>query len=102
MIYESPVPPIIVPIWHEGMDTVLPNYPPYIIKIGKKITINVGQPIDISDLVDSLKKDNTPEPIARKIITDRLQEEMNVSVLWFLIQWIVTIFNQRRTDRCAH
>ena len=80
MIYESPVPPIIVPIWHEGMDTVLPNYPPYIIKFGKRITINVGQPINISDLVDSLKKNNTPEPVARKIITDRLQEEMNVSV----------------------
>lgn len=80
MIYESPVPPIIVPIWHEGMDTVLPNYPPYIFKFGKKITINVGQPINISDLVDSLKKNNTPEPVARKIITDRLQEEMDVSV----------------------
>lgn len=78
MIYESPVAPIIVPIWHEGMDTVLPNYPPYIIKFGKKITINVGQPINISDLVDSLKKNNTPEPEARKIITDRLQNEMNV------------------------
>lgn len=80
MIYESPVMPIIVPIWHEGMDNVLPNYPPYIIKFGKKITINVGQPINISDLVNSLKMKNTPEPVARKIITDRLQEEMNVSV----------------------
>lgn len=79
MIYESPVMPIIVPIWHEGMDTVLPNYPPYILKFGKKITINVGQPINISDLVSSLRSKNTPEPIARKIITDRLQEEMNVS-----------------------
>lgn len=81
MIYESPVMPIIVPIWHEGMDTVLPNYPPYILKFGKKITINVGQPINISDLVSSLKLKNTPEPIARKIITDRLQEEMNVSAM---------------------
>lgn len=80
MIYESPVAPIIVPIWHEGMDTVLPNYPPYIIKFGKKITINVGQPINISDLVDSLKKKNTPEPEARKIITDVLQDAMNVSI----------------------
>lgn len=78
MIYESPVMPIIVPIWHEGMDNVLPNYPPYILKFGKKITINVGQPINISDLVSNLKLKNTPEPIARKIITDRLQEEMNV------------------------
>lgn len=80
MIYESPVLPIIIPIWHEGMDEVLPNYPPYIFKFGKKITINVGQPIDISALVDELKSKNTPEPVARKIITDRLQEEMTVGL----------------------
>lgn len=82
MIYECPVVPIIVPIWHEGMDEVLPNYPPYIIKFGKKITINVGEPIDISDLVNSLKANKTPEPIARKIITDELQEYMTVSRWW--------------------
>lgn len=82
MIYECPVVPIIVPIWHEGMDEVLPNYPPYIIKLGKKITINVGEPIDISDLVNSLKANKTPEPIARKIITDELQEYMTVSKWW--------------------
>lgn len=79
MIYECPVVPIIVPIWHEGMDEVLPNYPPYILKFGKKITINIGEPIDISELVNGLKADNTPEPIARKIITDKLQEYMTVS-----------------------
>lgn len=79
MIYESPIVPIIVPIWHEGMDEVLPNYPPYILKFGKKITINIGEPIDISELVARLKADDTPEPIARKIITDKLQEHMTVS-----------------------
>lgn len=73
------------------MDTVLPNYPPYIIKFGKKITINVGQPINISDLVNSLKMKNTPEPIARKIITDRLQDEMNVSFFWLAIDSIYFI-----------
>lgn len=80
MIYESPEIPIIVPIWHEGMDDVLPNYPPYILKFGKKLTINVGQPIDVSNLVRELKANNTPEPVARKIITDRLQEEMTVGL----------------------
>lgn len=78
MIYESPEIPIIIPIWHEGMDEVLPNYPPYFLKFGKKLTINVGQPIDVSNLVKELKANNTPEPVARKIITDRLQEEMTV------------------------
>lgn len=85
MIYESPVIPIIVPIWHEGMDHVLPNYPPYYLKFGKKITINIGQPINISDLVNSLKSKNTPEPVARKIITDHLQEKMTVSISFHLL-----------------
>lgn len=62
------------------MDEVLPNYPPYIFKFGKKITINVGQPIDISELVNELKSKNMLEPEARKIITDHLQEKMMVSV----------------------
>lgn len=79
MIYEAPIVPIIIPIWHLGMDDVLPNYPPYIFKFGKKITVNVGEPIDINDLVNELKSKNTPEPEARKIITDHLQEKMTVS-----------------------
>lgn len=83
MIYESPVMPIIVPIWHEGMDSVLPNYPPYYLKFGKKITINIGEPINVADLVRNLRLENTPEPIARKIITDRLQEAMQVIVTNF-------------------
>lgn len=95
MIYESPVLPIIVPIWHEGMDTVLPNYPPYIIKFGKRITINIGQPINLNELVTSLKSNNTPEPIARKIITDRLQEEMTVSFSQFIFHSIHHIIKSK-------
>lgn len=78
IIYESPVLPIIIPIWHEGMDTVLPNYPPYILQLRKKVTINIGQPIDLKELVGKLKEKCTPEAEARKVITDRIQEEMMV------------------------
>lgn len=78
IIYESPVLPIIVPIWHEGMDTVLPNYPPYILQLRKKVTINIGQPIDLKELVGKLKEKQIPEAEARKVITDRIQEEMMI------------------------
>lgn len=88
MIYEAPIVPIIIPIWHLGMDDVLPNYPPYIFKFGKKITVNVGEPIDINDLVNELKSKNTPEPEARKIITDHLQEKMTVSIEQRQAHWI--------------
>jgi len=37
IIFELPVPPVVVPIWHVGMDTVLPNNPPYYLKFGKKV-----------------------------------------------------------------
>lgn len=74
MIYESPVTPIVLPIWHIGMDDVLPNEPPYILKIGKNLTFNYGKPIDLSELVRKLKAEHASEEQARKRITDFLQE----------------------------
>lgn len=78
ILYETKRMPTIVPIWHEGMDTVLPNTPPYILQFGKKITINVGKPIDLQLLVDDLRRQNASELVARKAITDRIQDEMRV------------------------
>lgn len=51
MIFESPVPPIVVPIWHIGMDEVLPNEPPYVLRLRKNLTFNYGDPIDMTDMV---------------------------------------------------
>lgn len=76
MIYESPVTPIVVPIWHVGMDDVLPNEPPYILKFGKKLTFYFGEPIQIDDVVSDLKASNASEEIARKIITDKIETEL--------------------------
>lgn len=87
IIYESPVLPIIIPIWHEGMDTVLPNYPPYILQLRKKVTINIGQPIDLKELVGKLKEQKMPEAEARKVITDRIQEEMMVRIFYSIYSW---------------
>lgn len=99
VIYESPVLPIIIPIWHEGMDTVLPNYPPYILQLRKKVTINIGQPIDLKDLVGKLKEKGMPEPEARKVITDRIQEEMMVRTnCWIMRRVTNDIFFSFRSD----
>lgn len=91
IIYEAPVLPVIVPIWHIGMDTVLPNEPPYFLRLGKKLTYNYGKPIDLSDLVSKLKQDNVPEPEARKIITDKIQEKMMVRTKTLKLKQIFTI-----------
>lgn len=76
MIYESPIVPTIIPIWHIGMDDVLPNTPPYYLRIGKRVTFNVGEPIDLSDTLAKLRRDNANEETIRKTITDTLQCEL--------------------------
>ncbi|XP_026842436.1 tafazzin homolog [Drosophila persimilis] len=78
IIYESPKMPVILPMWHEGMDDVLPNVEPYVLQWRKKVTINIGQPMDLNDFVDDLKKRQVPEPTARKLITDKIQEEFRI------------------------
>uniref|UniRef100_A0A1B0GBS5 Tafazzin family protein n=1 Tax=Glossina morsitans morsitans TaxID=37546 RepID=A0A1B0GBS5_GLOMM len=74
IIYESPRVPIILPMWHEGMDNVLPNTEPYYLKFGKKVTLNVGKPIDLNDFIEDLKFRGVKEGVARKLITDRIQD----------------------------
>jgi len=81
IIYESPKLPIVLPMWHEGMDDVLPNVEPYMFKLGKNVTINIGQPLDLNDYVQDLKNQQVPEPVARKLITDKIQEAFVVSFI---------------------
>ncbi|XP_041767788.1 tafazzin homolog isoform X2 [Anopheles merus] len=78
IIYEAPDLPIIIPIWHIGMDDVLPNEPPYYLRMGKKLTYNFGNPIDLSALMERLRSSPVSEEEARKQITDRIQEEMMI------------------------
>lgn len=74
MIFESPVPPLVVPIWHIGMDDVLPNTPPYILRLHKRLTFNYGKPIDFAEIVKTLKERRATDVEARKFITDHIQD----------------------------
>lgn len=76
MIFESPVTPIVIPIWHIGMDEVLPNYPPYRLRSRKNLTFNFGRPIDFTDMVRRLRERKATAMEARKEITDRIQAEL--------------------------
>lgn len=76
LILESPVTPIVIPIYHLGMDDILPNEPPYMIRTGKKVTMNYGEPIDFSGMLADLRASKASEMEARKAITDRIQEEL--------------------------
>ncbi|XP_067632255.1 tafazzin isoform X3 [Eurosta solidaginis] len=74
IIYESPCIPIILPMWHEGMDEVLPNTEPYVLQWGKRVTLNIGEPLDLNGFIQDLKDRQVAEPEARKLITDKIQD----------------------------
>jgi len=78
LIAESQVPPLILPMWHVGMDGVLPNVEPYVPKTGNKVTLLIGQPLDLRETVQQLKLENKTEEEQRKKITDIIQEEMRL------------------------
>jgi monolysocardiolipin acyltransferase len=80
MILESNEVPIVVPIWHIGMDTVLPNAPPYYIRTGKKVTYNFGQPIDLTATMENIKQKEVDAVEARRLITEKIQHDMYVSI----------------------
>jgi len=76
MIYESPTTPIIIPIWHIGMDEMLPNEPPYYLRVGKNITYNYGKPLDLGPVIKKLRERNATDVEARKEISDIIEAEL--------------------------
>lgn len=77
LIADCNTTPIVLPMWHIGMDEILPNQSPYIPRIGKKVTLVVGRPLDFSELLKKLKPTKSPMEI-RKEITDQIQEEFRI------------------------
>ncbi|XP_796385.3 tafazzin [Strongylocentrotus purpuratus] len=76
LISECTMVPLVVPVWHIGMDDILPNYPPYIPRTNKKVTVIVGQPMDLKESVEKMKAELLSPLEMRKKITDAIQEEM--------------------------
>ncbi|XP_065339690.1 tafazzin [Cloeon dipterum] len=76
LVWDSPIEPIVIPLWHVGMEKILPNTPPYRPRTGQKVTINVGDPIQLSGLLHSLRNSQTDMVSARKAITDEIQDKL--------------------------
>ncbi|XP_038054138.1 tafazzin-like isoform X2 [Patiria miniata] len=74
-IAESKVLPLVIPFWHLGMDEVLANHPPYIPKLGKKITMLIGKPLDFRESLSRLREEGRSPLEIRKKLTDIIQEE---------------------------
>jgi len=75
LVADAEITPIVVPIWHVGMDGILPNKKPYIPQTGKTVTMVVGEAMDFSKLVLSMKSSNESDETIRKAITDQIQSE---------------------------
>uniref|UniRef100_T1IJL0 Tafazzin family protein n=1 Tax=Strigamia maritima TaxID=126957 RepID=T1IJL0_STRMM len=76
LIAESKICPVVIPLFHLGMDEVLPNTPPYYPKTNKKITVVVGEPIALEETIRELREANKNAVEQRKTISDIIQKEM--------------------------
>lgn len=78
MIYESENAPLVLPIIHVGLDKVLPSQTkPYIPRIGKKVSVVVGDPIDFSDAKQKCYTEKMNPVEARKFLTSVVQEQFD-------------------------
>ncbi|XP_026491147.2 tafazzin [Vanessa tameamea] len=68
--------PVVLPVWHEGMDRVLPNTEPYRLRCRNRLYLAVGEPIRLHALLDKLKTANATEEETRRAITERIQDEL--------------------------
>ncbi|CAF1024278.1 unnamed protein product [Adineta ricciae] len=75
LIAEATICPLVVPFYHLGMDSVLPNTEPYIPQRGQKVSIYVGEPLVFDELVQKMKSENRSLQEIRKAVTDIIQNE---------------------------
>ena len=66
--------PIVIPIYHMGMDKVLPNVKPYVPRLFQRVTVCVGEPIDMDEVLRKTEGLDVEE--RRKAITEEVEEAL--------------------------
>lgn len=68
----------VLPMWHLGMDELLPNTPPYRFRFNTKLTFNFGKPIDLSETLKNITDNFIDEVEGRRLITEEIQKKLDV------------------------
>ena len=82
LVWNSLTCPVILPVIHLGMNTILPNprseeeKQSYIMRPGNLVTVNIGPPLDLGTMLRDLREAGTEAAEARKAITGRVERVM--------------------------
>ncbi|KAK0399996.1 hypothetical protein QR680_003306 [Steinernema hermaphroditum] len=74
LVMEAKLPPVVLPIWVNGMDSVWPTEKPYYPRFGKSVEITVGEPLDMQLILPTLR--TSAELDRRKELADIIQEKL--------------------------
>ncbi|KAH3820762.1 hypothetical protein DPMN_122511 [Dreissena polymorpha] len=75
IIADADVTPIVLPIYHIGLDTISPIKTPNWLRVGKTVTIVIGEPVDYTDEVTRMKECQMSSVEILKAITDDIEEK---------------------------
>lgn len=78
LILESPTPPILLPIIHQGFDRIKPYgaWLPHFSRRNNVLSITIGSPIDTGHWRESISVDGTVQD-RRSAVTERVRLEMS-------------------------
>jgi len=82
LAWDCATPPILLPVVHLGMDTVLPNpkegeEQSVRMRFGNLVTVNIGTPVDLEVLVERLRLAGMGAMDARITVTKEVQDIMS-------------------------
>jgi len=85
LVADARTLPIVIPVFHIGMETVLPNPGPgerqtVLVRPANLVTVNIGRPVDLAQVVEELRDTQASPEKRRKVITDKIEETM--MMLW--------------------